>query len=394
MIGARAPAFEAAPGFGEAYLEECRRLALDEIRTIVRSGTPDEGAYGIMLDYPLRRAKGLRPALCIAVCRALGGALEEVLPSAAVLELYHNAFLIHDDIEDGSLMRRGEPALHLTHGIPVALNCGDGLLALTLGPLLHNTDTIGLGRALRVLEIYATMVREAFEGQTQELQWINEGVWDLSDADYESMVAKKTCGYSFVAPGLVGATVARASSPIQDLLASFLKRLGLAFQIQDDILNLEDNRDAYGKELAGDLWEGKRTLALLHALRTASADDRAVALRILKKARPSPGMRMLGPELLDEMLDARIVDEGTRQRIEAYLRKEDHRAAEEKTETDVAFLRALVDTHGGVCHARSVASVHATAAEADWRRLLGAVRDSTHLRFLGWLKDYVIRREW
>jgi geranylgeranyl diphosphate synthase type II len=141
---------------GVDYLDACRTLILDEIRAIVRAGTQgDERSYELMLDYPLRRGKAIRPALCIAVCRALGGALEEVVPSAAVLELYHNAFLIHDDIEDGSLQRRGKPALHQSHGVPIAVNCGDGLLALTLRPLLANTDLLGLGRALRVLEIYA-----------------------------------------------------------------------------------------------------------------------------------------------------------------------------------------------------------------------------------------------
>ena len=89
------------------YLEECRELVLDEIRDIVPADTRESGQlYELMLDYPLRAAKALRPALCVATCRALGGQLQSVLRSAAVLELYHNAFLIHDDVEDNSEMRR------------------------------------------------------------------------------------------------------------------------------------------------------------------------------------------------------------------------------------------------------------------------------------------------
>ena len=84
--------------------------------------------FNLMLDYPLRDAKALRPALCIATCRALGGQLEEVLPSAAVLEFFHNAFLIHDDIEDQSELRRGAPTLHYAHGVPIAVNVGDAML--------------------------------------------------------------------------------------------------------------------------------------------------------------------------------------------------------------------------------------------------------------------------
>src|SRR6185295_19276952 len=134
------------------YLADARRLAIDEIRRFI----PDDDAcgpvlYDLMLDYPLRDAKGLRPALCIAASRALGGGLEAVLPSAAILELYHNAFLIHDDIEDGSEQRRDRPTLHREHGAPVAINVGDGMLALALTPLLDNMRVVGLGKALRII---------------------------------------------------------------------------------------------------------------------------------------------------------------------------------------------------------------------------------------------------
>src|SRR5262245_62243345 len=124
-----------------------------------------------MLDYPLREAKGLRPALAIATCRALGGKVDAVLPTAAVLELYHNAFLIHDDVEDDSLMRRGRAALHQDHGIPVAINVGDAMLALSLEPLLKNMAVIGLGPSLLILQAVARMTRESVEGQALELEW-------------------------------------------------------------------------------------------------------------------------------------------------------------------------------------------------------------------------------
>ena len=380
---------------GEAYLGECKARILEEIRRIVREGTAgDERAYRVLLDYPLRRAKGLRPALCVAVCRALGGDLESVIPSAAVIELYHNAFLIHDDIEDGSHERRGGPALHRTIGVPAAINCGDGLLALTLGPLLENTETLGLGRALRVLEIYARAVTESFEGQAQELAWIEEATWQLTDADYEAMVLRKTCSYSFVAPGLVGAAVAGADPEMDAALIPFLENLGLAFQIQDDVLNLEEGRGDYGKELAGDLWEGKRTLMLLHALRSASEPDREAALRILKKPRPtlgSPEDRL--SELLSTMVGEGVIDERARGSISDYLVRRGLSAGV-KTEEDVRFLSRLIERHGSVAHARTVADRRARAAEASFAVLSERIPDSAHRRFIGWLKDYVVRREW
>src|SRR5262245_6124293 len=160
------------------YLDECRGLVQEEIRRIVPADRR-RGAvlYELIFDYPLRDAKGLRPSLCIATCRALGGKLEAVLRSAAVLELYHNAFLIHDDIEDESLMRRGGPTLHRVHGVPIAVNVGDAMLALSLQPLLDNIGVIGLGPSLRVLSAVARMTRESGEGQALELSWVRRGAW-------------------------------------------------------------------------------------------------------------------------------------------------------------------------------------------------------------------------
>ena len=136
---------------------------------IPRDGQLGRVLYNLVFDYPLREAKALRPALCIATCRMLGGSLEAVCNSATVIELFHNAFLIHDDIEDGSEKRRSGPTLHRVHGTPVAINVGDAMFALTLEPLLHNTRLLDLGRALRILQVIARMVRESAEGQAMEL---------------------------------------------------------------------------------------------------------------------------------------------------------------------------------------------------------------------------------
>ena len=135
------------------YLEECRTLVLDEIRAIVPDNRYRPILYDLVLDYPLRLGKAFRPSLCIATCRALGGRLEDVITTAAVLELYHNAFLVHDDIEDSSLIRRGKPTLHLDYGVPIAINVGDSIFALCLQPLLDNTRILGLGKALNILQI-------------------------------------------------------------------------------------------------------------------------------------------------------------------------------------------------------------------------------------------------
>jgi geranylgeranyl diphosphate synthase type II len=100
--------------------------------------------YDLLADYPFREGKGLRPAICFAACRAVGGVTEQAIKSAAALELFHNAFLVHDDVEDGSHFRRGRVTLFQAHGVPVAVNVGDATNVLALGLLLDLGDPVEL----------------------------------------------------------------------------------------------------------------------------------------------------------------------------------------------------------------------------------------------------------
>jgi len=342
------------------YLEECRQLVVDEIRELVpRDRRPGSQLYELMLDYPLRAGKALRPALCIATCRALGGHLESVLRTAAVLELYHNAFLIHDDVEDGSEKRRSEKTLHRLHGVPIAVNVGDGMLALTMQPLLDNIELIGLGRALRILEVVARMARESAEGQMMELDWIRRADWTPSERDYVRMVYKKTCWYTFITPVLVGAIASGADEETASRLARFTIPMGIAFQIQDDILNLAGEEERTGKESSGDLWEGKHTLLLIHALREASSADRGRALAVLEKGRPGDGVR--GPV---------------------------------KTAAEVGFLRELVDRSQAIEHAALASRRRSSRAAASFATLAPLLAPGAHRDFLSSLLEFVIRRDW
>jgi geranylgeranyl diphosphate synthase, type II len=369
------------------YLAEARALALDEIRRwIPRDEAHGAILYDLVMDYPLRAAKGLRPALCLAACRALGGSLEAALPSAAVIELYHNAFLVHDDVEDGSEKRRDEATLHRRHGVPIAVNVGDAMLALTLGPLLDNMRTLDMGRALRILQVVSRMAQESAEGQAIELDWIRRARWDLTDDDYLRMVDKKTGWYSFVAPVTLGAIIAGASRERVASFARFAGLLGAAFQIQDDVLNLVADEGAYGKEIDGDLWEGKHTLILLHAMRAAGSADRARALAILARPRPT-ALDETSAARLATAFDAHAIDAPARAAIEAALRTPDARSAD-----DVRFLRRCIERADSLAYARSVASARATEAGAllasfEW------LRPSVHREFLEALVGYVTDRD-
>ena len=199
----------------EDYLSSCKDACDGEIQRIYSSGQRgSSGLHDLMLDYPLRGGEGPAPRARASRPAARSAASSRrCCRSAAVLELYHNAFLIHDDIEDESIMRRGGPTLHPTHGVPIAVNVGDAMLALSLQPLLDNIGVVGLGPSLRILRRRRPDdPRRRVEGQALELEWVRQGVWDLADEDYVAMVEQKTCWYSFITPMRVGA-IAAALAP-------------------------------------------------------------------------------------------------------------------------------------------------------------------------------------
>jgi len=374
----------------DEYLAACQEACAGEMRQLFPPDEPGpSGLFDLILDYPLRGGKALRPTLSIAACLGLGGRLEAVLPTAATLELYHNAFLIHDDIEDESLLRRGRPALHVDHGIPIAINVGDAMMALSLQPLLDNVERVGLGPALRILRAVAAMTRRTVEGQAVELDWVRRNTWQLDDADYLAMVERKTSWYSFITPLQVGAMAAGADAAHLAPLEPLGRHLGAAFQITDDLLNLRADPEDYGKEIGGDLWEGKRTVMLLHALRHAAPADRQRAWQILARRRPDPDAGAALGDLLDALATSGDLTPAGRSEILGHLRG--HGRAEVKALDDVRWLHDLLHRTGSQDHARTVAARQAEAAAAalaalDW------FPASRHRDVLAGLVDYVHER--
>ncbi len=342
------------PGEGHdlffATLARYREEVLDELRALI----PDNGyrgvLYDLMLEYPLREGKGFRPALCLATCQACGGRLGDAVTSAAALELFHNAFLIHDDLEDGSLHRRGSPTLHAEYGVGIAANVGDGMNVLALGTLLRNVELIGLQRALATVREAERMARESVEGQAIELDWIRRNRDDLGVRDYLTMCRKKTCWYTCIAPMRIGALIAGVPPERLRRFEAFGFHVGAAFQIQDDVLNLTAEEHLYGKEIGGDIAEGKRTVMVVHVLRTARPRDRARLLRIYGKERPA------------------------------------------KTDGEIAFVRRQMGACGSIDFARALAHRLALRAGALFDRDLRWIPASPHRRFLGEMIDYMITR--
>lgn len=243
------------------------------LKAYLPSGFPRRHLYDLLADYPARGGKMMRPSICIATARVFGASLEDALRSAVAIELMHNALLIHDDIQDGSELRRGGPTLHALHGVPLAINAGDSLLLLSLRPLLDNVGSIGPQLAIGILQETERMAWESAEGQAMELGWRRENCTDLSDGDYLTMVLKKTAWLGVIYPSRVGALIGTRDRTALERFVRFGFFLGAAFQIQDDLLNLVADR-SYGKELNGDILEGKRTLMLIDVYRRCTDAER------------------------------------------------------------------------------------------------------------------------
>lgn len=259
----------------EAYSDDVSRLVRRSMLDAIPDGEPHGWLYRVARAYPSRPGKAIRPALCVATSRAFGGGDGDILPVAVAIELLHNAFLVHDDIVDGSERRRGRPTLAAEYGLGLALNAGDALAVLANQVLRRHASCMADGDlADRVLSEFDAMALRTLEGQATELGWRQDRVEALEPEDYLDLIMHKTCWYTTVHPLRVGALIGSGGDADLPPMVRFGFLLGAAFQIQDDLLNLLGTEREYGKEIDGDLYEGKRTLPLIHLLRHARGADR------------------------------------------------------------------------------------------------------------------------
>ncbi|MDJ0850339.1 MAG: polyprenyl synthetase family protein [Myxococcota bacterium] len=340
----------AAADLVREVLDDYGRATRGALAHYLRPREPRRHLYSLVADYPQRGGRMLRPSLCIATARVFGASVEEAVQSAAAIELLHNAFLVHDDVEDESDERRGKPTLHALHGVPLSINVGDALTLLGFEALIDNRQRLGMLLTMRVLEESVRMARESVEGQAIELGWRRDNAVHLEESDYLEMILKKTCWYTVIFPSRAGALIGSRDTYGLDRLVRFGFFLGAAFQIQDDLLNLAGDPVRYGKELCGDLWEGKRTLILIHLLGSADAAER---------------------ERIREILGA---------------------SRSRRTVEDVEWLRGRIDAHGSIDYARQQAHALAGAAQHECALLYADRPESRDRRFIEALPRWVLER--
>ena len=323
-----------------------RRAMLDAMP----DGEPVQWLYGPMREYPSRPGKALRPALCLSAGRAFGATSDTLVGIAVAVELLHNAFLVHDDIADGSEIRRGRPTLAAEHGIAAALNAGDGLAIVASQVLRRAVRRLDRDLADLVMSEFDTMAMRTLEGQATEIGWQIDTVDNLGPEDYLELIMHKTCWYTTIHPLRVGAMVGSGGTVDLGPLVRFGFHFGAAFQIRDDLLNLIGDEHTYGKEILGDLYEGKRTLTLVHLMANATGADRAL--------------------------------------VQDYL----HRNRAERTAEMVHQIRALMDDYGSITFTREYAEGILLVAEDYFENAFADAQPGPDLDFLRSLVPYVWAR--
>ncbi len=263
-------------------------------RAVPRPADPALAEYYSLMEYHLGwrdatlapatsdAGKYIRPILAVLACRALGGSDVRVLPLAAAIQLLHDFSLIHDDIQDHSEQRRGRPTVWKLWGLDVGINVGDGLFAVA-HRALHGLFEAGVEPAtvLAVLRGFEEAILRICEGQ--HLDITGEGRFDITEARYLTMIRCKTAALIQAATGL-GARLATDNEASIAAMSTFGEALGLAFQMQDDVLDIWGDPQHTGKPFAIDLLQPKLSLPVVHAY-THAGEERAVIERIYRQER-------------------------------------------------------------------------------------------------------------
>ena len=258
----------------KAYAEEIDVVIDDSLSKLEPESLYESSEYLIKAG-----GKKFRPALTLLCCQAVGGKPEKALKAAAAIELTHTFSLIHDDIMDNDDTRRGKPAVHKVWGEPLAILAGDSLFAKSFELLSQSAeDNIAYERVVDALQVLTNSCINICEGQALDMAF--EDTFNVTKDEYMNMIYKKT-GDLITASTTIGAIMGGASSNEIQALRTYGKQIGLAFQIQDDYIDLTGN-ESIGKPVGSDLVEGKKTLMVVYALEKANKEDHDRLVELLE----------------------------------------------------------------------------------------------------------------
>ena len=257
------------------YSVDISKTIEEELSCIVPNNLQEASIY-------LTKAGGkmLRPALTLITSEAVGGSRDNSLKSAAAIELIHTFSLIHDDIMDDDDMRRGKPAVHKVWDENVAILAGDTLFSKAFEIIMNSDPEKNTPTQLsQTLATVADACVKICEGQASDMSF--EDRYDVSEEEYLDMIFKKT-GALIAAASKAGAIMGGANQEVIDAMYDYGRLIGLAFQIQDDYLDVISDEESLGKPIGSDIAEGKMTLMVVKALNEANDEDKQTLIKILE----------------------------------------------------------------------------------------------------------------
>ena len=213
--------------------------------------------------------KRIRPTLLLLACEAYGGNVQDALPAAAAVEMFHNFTLLHDDIMDNAEIRRGKPSVYAKWGENVAILSGDAMMIYSY----HLLKRVPESKLSRIMEIFTPMALQVCEGQQYDMDF--ENCAKVSVVEYMRMIELKT-SVLLAGSAMIGAVLGDASVEECRKIYRYALELGLAFQLQDDLLDSYGTEEELGKKIGGDILEGKKTYLMLQAMSRATEEDRNI----------------------------------------------------------------------------------------------------------------------
>jgi geranylgeranyl diphosphate synthase type I len=274
-----------------------------EMRAVIQAADPRQAGLFGMLHYHLgwadaefrpalaKSGKRVRPLLCLLACAACGGDWEQALPAGAAIELLHNFSLIHDDIEDRDETRRGRPTVWALWGQAQGINAGDGLYALSQLALVRLSERdVPAGTVVAAIDLFNRTCLALTGGQYLDIGFEERDA--VSVAEYLAMVEGKTAALIGCACEM-GALVAAAPAPRREHLRAFGHHLGMAFQMQDDVLGIWGDPSATGKPVGSDIARRKKSLPIVHGLERSSDLRAVLAQETLSEADVASATRLL-----------------------------------------------------------------------------------------------------
>ena len=248
--------------------------------------------------------KRLRPVLTLMACEAFGGDIHSALLPAVGLELFHNFTLLHDDVMDRADMRRGMPTVHRRWNDNVAILSGDAMLTMA-SQFVARTAAEHLPA---VMELFNRTAMEIYEGQQWDMDF--EGRDDVGVSEYIEMIRLKTSVLLGCACR-VGALIAGAAQSDADAIYEMGMNMGLAFQLQDDALDVWGDPATFGKEIGGDIMNNKKTFLLINAIKRAKGDDELELRRWLNDPEPLRDSKVAAVTTIYERLGLRELSDET-----------------------------------------------------------------------------------